>query len=164
MQRDDIKWPQKTREMHNHHIDSTIWNDFEFRDGDVIVASWPKSGTTWTQQLVGQIVTNGAPGLDIAHISPWLDLRVPPAPVKLGALAKAQGRRFLKTHLPVDALVYSKVAKYVYIGRDGRDVVWSLFHHPPHEGERHVVRHAQQHAGACRRADAAAAGDRPRVF
>jgi hypothetical protein len=26
--------PAKTREMHNHHMDSTIWNDFAFRDGD----------------------------------------------------------------------------------------------------------------------------------
>ena len=24
-------WPRKTREMHNHHFDSTIWNDFRFR-------------------------------------------------------------------------------------------------------------------------------------
>ena len=38
-------------------------------------------------------------------------------------------RRFLKTHLPVDALVFSEKAKYIYIGRDGRDVVWSLYNH-----------------------------------
>jgi aryl sulfotransferase len=29
----------------------------------------------------------------------------------------------------VDALVYSPKAKYIYIGRDGRDVVWSLYNH-----------------------------------
>jgi len=38
-------------------------------------------------------------------------------------------RRFLKTHLPVDALVFSPEAKYVYVGRDGRDVVWSMHNH-----------------------------------
>ena len=38
-------------------------------------------------------------------------------------------RRFVKTHLPVDALVYSPKAKYIYIGRDGRDVLWSLYNH-----------------------------------
>src|SRR5207244_91497 len=38
-------------------------------------------------------------------------------------------RRFVKTHLPVDALVYSSRAKYIYIGRDGRDVLWSWYHH-----------------------------------
>jgi aryl sulfotransferase len=36
-------------------------------------------------------------------------------------------RRFLKTHLPIDALVFSPKAQYLYIGRDGRDVVWSLY-------------------------------------
>jgi aryl sulfotransferase len=29
----------------------------------------------------------------------------------------------------VDALVFSPKAKYLYIGRDGRDVVWSLYNH-----------------------------------
>ena len=38
-------------------------------------------------------------------------------------------RRFLKTHLGVDALVFSPNAKYIYIGRDGRDVAWSLYNH-----------------------------------
>jgi aryl sulfotransferase len=38
-------------------------------------------------------------------------------------------RRFIKTHLPVDALVFSPKAKYLYIGRDGRDVVWSMYNH-----------------------------------
>ena len=29
--------PIKTREMHSHHLDSTIWNDFNFRDDDIIL-------------------------------------------------------------------------------------------------------------------------------
>ncbi|MDH5233264.1 MAG: sulfotransferase domain-containing protein, partial [Gammaproteobacteria bacterium] len=32
-------------------------------------------------------------------------------------------------HLPLDALVYSPKAKYLYIARDGRDVLWSYYHH-----------------------------------
>jgi aryl sulfotransferase len=38
-------------------------------------------------------------------------------------------RRFLKTHLPVDALRFSPQARYIYIARDGRDVVWSMYNH-----------------------------------
>jgi aryl sulfotransferase len=38
-------------------------------------------------------------------------------------------RRFLKTHLPVDALVFSSKAKYLFIARDGRDVLWSMHSH-----------------------------------
>jgi aryl sulfotransferase len=49
--------------------------------------------------------------------------------VKLPAIEAQTHRRFLKTHLPVDALVYSPKAKYIYIGRDGRDVVWSMYNH-----------------------------------
>ena len=32
--------PVKTRELHNHHFDSTIWNDFKFRDDDIIIAKY----------------------------------------------------------------------------------------------------------------------------
>src|SRR5262245_18601951 len=124
-----IAWPQKTRELNSHHFDSTIWNDFAFRDDDIVIATYAKSGTTWTQQIVGQLLFNGAPDVPVAQLSPWLDLRVPPKPVKLPVVEAQAHRRFLKTHLPVDALVFSPKAKYLYIGRDGRDVVWSMYNH-----------------------------------
>ncbi|MBI1239161.1 MAG: sulfotransferase domain-containing protein [Alphaproteobacteria bacterium] len=122
-------WPTKTREMRSHHFDSTIWNDLQFRDDDIIVSTYAKSGTTWTQQIVGQLVFQGDPTVNIAEISPWLDLRVPPKEVKLPLIEAQTHRRIMKTHLPVEALVYSPRAKYIYIARDGRDVAWSLFHH-----------------------------------
>lgn len=121
--------PTKTRELHNHHFDSTIWNDFAFRPDDIILATYAKSGTTWMQQIVGQLLFAGAEGLDLSAMSPWMDLRVPPKEVKLAEVEAQAHRRFLKTHLPVDALVFSPEAKYIYIGRDGRDMVWSLHNH-----------------------------------
>ena len=121
--------PRKTREMHNHHFDSTVWNGFDFRDDDIVIATYAKSGTTWMQQIVSQLIFDGAEGLPVAEMSPWLDLRVPPKEVKLPAVAAQTHRRFLKTHLPVDALVFSPRAKYIYIGRDGRDVMWSMHNH-----------------------------------
>ena len=121
--------PIKTRELHNHHFDSTIWNGFVFRDDDIIIATYAKSGTTWLQQIVSQLIFAGEEGLPVAQMSPWLDLRVPPREVKLPAVIAQTHRRFLKTHLPVDALVFSPEAKYIYIGRDGRDVVWSMYNH-----------------------------------
>jgi len=45
------------------------------------------------------------------------------------ALDQQTQRRFLKTHLPVDALVMSPKAKYIYLARDGRDVAWSFHNH-----------------------------------
>ena len=122
-------FPVKTRELHNHHFDSTIWNDFEFRDDDIIIATYAKSGTTWLQQIVSQLLFDAEEGMEVAEMSPWMDLRVPPKEVKLPLVDAQTHRRFLKTHLPVDALVFSDKAKYIYIGRDGRDVVWSLYNH-----------------------------------
>jgi aryl sulfotransferase len=124
-----IPLPKKTRELHNHHFDSTIWNDFKFRDDDIVIATYAKSGTTWMQQIVAQLLFGPDPELGVAEMSPWLDLRVPPKEERLSMVEAQTHRRFLKTHLPVDALVFSPEAKYIYIGRDGRDVVWSMYNH-----------------------------------
>ena len=135
MNDEKIDWPVKTRELHNHHFDSTVWNDFKFRDGDIVIATYGKSGTTWVQQIVSQLIFNGAEGVPVAEISPWVDLRVPPKDLKLPALEAQTHRRFLKTHLPVDALLFSPRAKYLYIGRDGRDVIWSMYNHHANANE-----------------------------
>ncbi|MDX6750462.1 sulfotransferase domain-containing protein [Geminicoccaceae bacterium 1502E] len=124
-----IVWPRKSRELHSHHFDSTVWDDFVFRDNDIVIATYAKSGTTWVQQIVGQLVFQGAADVDVASLSPWVDLRVPPREVKLPAIAAQTHRRFLKTHLPVDALRFEPRARYLYVARDGRDVVWSLYNH-----------------------------------
>jgi aryl sulfotransferase len=124
-----ILWPTKTRELHNHHFDSTIWNDLRFRDDDIVISTYAKSGTTWMQQIVAQLLFGPDPDLEVAEMSPWLDFRVPPKEVKLPMVEAQTHRRFLKTHLPLDALVFSPEAKYIYIGRDGRDVVWSMYNH-----------------------------------
>src|ERR671910_490026 len=116
-----IASPTKTRELHNHHFDSTIWNDLQFRDDDIIIPTYAKSGTTWMQQIIAQMMLGPDPVLEVAEMSPWLDLRVPPKAVKLPMVEARTHRRFLKTQLPLDALVFSPKAKYIYIGRD---VVW----------------------------------------
>ena len=124
-----MKWPEKTRELHNHHFDSTIWNDLKFRDDDIVIATYAKSGTTWMQQIVAQLMFDGDPDISVAEMSPWVDLRVPPKEVKLPLLEAQTHRRFMKTHLPVDAIRFCPKARYLYIGRDGRDVVWSMYNH-----------------------------------
>ena len=119
---------RKTRELHNHHMDSTFWNDFPFRDDDVIVATYAKAGTTWTQQIVAQLIFHGDPDVAVSQISPWWDMRIIPPEVREMVLAQTH-RRVLKTHLPADALRMSPKAKYLYVARDGRDVIWSMYNH-----------------------------------
>ena len=121
-------WPVKARDIFDHHIDSTAWDSFRFRDSDIVIATYPKSGTTWTQQIVSQLLFQGAEGVRVRDHSPWIEMRI--APPERAAMLEAQThRRFLKTHLPVDALVFSPRAKYLCIGRDGRDVAWSLYNY-----------------------------------
>jgi aryl sulfotransferase len=122
-------WPKKTRELWNHHLDSAIWNDFVFRDDDIVIATYAKSGTTWTQQIVVQLLFGGATDLDINEISQFIDLRADSKEERLAALDAQHHRRVIKTHTPVEALVYSPRAKYLYVARDGRDVAWSLHNH-----------------------------------
>jgi aryl sulfotransferase len=121
-------WPVKTREMHNSHMNSTAWNDFKFRDGDVVIVTYAKSGTTWLQQIVTQLIFDGADDVSMHLLSPWVDNRITP-PEAFARLEAQTHRRCVKTHLPVDTLVFSSKAKYIYIGRDGRDAAWSFFNH-----------------------------------
>ena len=123
-------WPLKTREIRNCICDSTRWNGFRFRTDDVVIATYGKSGTTLMQQIVGQLIFRGA-ALDTSmhEKSPWVDMRMPTLQEVMDQLEAQQHRRFMKTHLTLDALVFSPLAKYVYVGRDGRDTVWSLYNH-----------------------------------
>lgn len=120
---------QAPRKLLNFAMDSTRWNDFAFRDGDIIIGTWAKSGTTWTQQIVSQLIFNGKEGIPVGDIAPWVDMRVIPLKDITNLVESQTHRRFLKTHLPADALRLSPQAKYLYIGRDGRDVAWSFFNH-----------------------------------
>ena len=129
MSADDRTWPVKTREIHDLFFDSRVWNDFEFRNDDIIVGTWAKSGTTWMQQILSQLIFNGQEDLPVSRMSPWLDLVVMPLEDMMRDIKAQTHRRFIKTHLPLDALVFSPKAKYIYVGRDGRDVVWSMHHH-----------------------------------
>lgn len=125
----ELTWPTKTHELVTRFFDSTVWNEFDFRDDDIVIGTYAKSGTTWMQQIVGQLIFNGASDVEIHALSPWLDLRITDQAKAFADLEAQRNRRFIKTHLPLDALVYSPRAKYIYVARDGRDAVWSFYNH-----------------------------------
>jgi aryl sulfotransferase len=122
-----IDWPVRSRELVKFVCDSRLWQDFAMRDDDIVISTWAKAGTNWMQQIVAQLIFSGAPGLFTTwDFSPWIDFRLDPgAPYA----DRQTHRRFLKTHLPIDTLPYSRTAKYIYLGRDGRDVYWSWYNH-----------------------------------
>ena len=57
--------------------DSDRWRRFAFREGDVVITTPSKCGTTWMQSIVGMLVL-GRPDLRRAdqRLSPWLDMLV----------------------------------------------------------------------------------------
>lgn len=122
--------PQRTHIYQNHHMDSTRWDYFTPRDDDIVIATSYKAGTTWTQAIVAHLLfPDGRFPAAPFEMSPWLDMRVNPLEVVLNGLQAQRHRRFIKTHLPLNGLVYNEKIKYLYIARDARDVFMSLWNH-----------------------------------
>ncbi len=122
--------PSHSHVYQNHTIDSARWDGFEHRAGDIVVASSYKSGTTWTQAIVANLLyPDGDFPASIWQLSPWLDMRPPPLGRILDGLQAQTGRRFIKTHLPLDGLPYDPRVQYIFVGRDGCDVAMSMWNH-----------------------------------
>lgn len=110
--------------------DSSRWEGFRFRDGDIVISTPPKCGTTWMQRLVSLLVFDG-PELPapISKVSPWLDMQLAPRSDVVALLDAQTHRRFIKTHTPLDGIPYDERVRYVCVGRDPRDVAVSTGHH-----------------------------------
>jgi len=122
--------PERTRTYRNHHLDSTRWDAFTPRPGDIVIATSYKAGTTWTQAIVANLLfPDQSFPAPVWQISPWLDMRLH-QPDELFPMLEAQThRRFLKSHLPLNGLRYLPELKYIFVSRDGRDVFMSLWNH-----------------------------------
>ena len=122
---------QRTRIYKNHHLDSTRWDAVEPRDGDVVVTTAYKAGTTWTQGILGNLLLRGVPDAPQPLLaSPWVDARFQaPLDVLVATLKAQTHRRFLKSHLAADGLPYRATTRYIVVARDARDVFMSLVNH-----------------------------------
>ena len=84
-------------------MNSARWDGYRPRQGDVIVATYPKCGTTWTQRIVSLLIHQSPAPRDIMGEAPWIDATLfgPVGPM-LAALEAQTHRRSMKTHLPLD--------------------------------------------------------------
>lgn len=124
-------YPQKTREYNGHpFIDSTRWQAYTHRPNDIIITTSYKAGTTWMQTIVANLLfQEGKFPAPVSTMAPWLDMALPPLDEIASGLEAQTNRRFIKTHLPLDGIPYFDTAKYIYVGRDGRDVFMSFWNH-----------------------------------
>ena len=109
--------------------DSGRWRDFPFRDGDIVISTRSKTGTTWVQTICALLIfqTPEFPA-PIAQLSPWLDHLVAPRDEVFARLAAQQHRRFIKTHTPLDGIPLDPRATYIVTGRHPLDTAVSLYH------------------------------------
>lgn len=119
-----------TREYRAFAYDSRRWANYKPRNDDIVIATYPKCGTTWTQRLVSMLVFASPAPRPIAEDSPWIDRRFGPGADEVLAKLEAQThRRFIKSHLPLDALPLYDGVKYIHVARDGRDACMSFHNH-----------------------------------
>jgi hypothetical protein len=119
--------PQVTRTYQNHVLDSTHWQHYQPRTDDMIVSTSYKSGTTWTQEIVRQLLFCGQDvperdAIGLGQLSPWIERRRAPLDEMLASLDAQQHRRSLKTHLALDGLRFFPQVKYIVVGRDAREL------------------------------------------
>ncbi|XP_076427636.1 uncharacterized protein LOC143273128 isoform X3 [Peromyscus maniculatus bairdii] len=104
--------------------------NFLVKDDDVIIVSYPRSGTHWMIEMVSLIVSKGDPTWvqtvkNFAR-SPGLEYKD-----EQKLLLDQDGPRLMSTHLPIQLFpksYFTSSAKVIYVIRNPRDVVISYYH------------------------------------
>jgi len=132
----EIPVRSQTRLTDRH--DSARWDHYVSREGDTIVATFPKCGTTWMEHIVLNLFHYGGSIPPIKDVAPWVERRTgrqtggtadQPIQEVVDMLARQKHRRQLKTHLPLDHLPFHQEVKYLVVARDARDACMSMFNH-----------------------------------
>uniref|UniRef100_A0A6M2CT83 Putative sulfotransferase salivary gland overexpressed n=1 Tax=Rhipicephalus microplus TaxID=6941 RepID=A0A6M2CT83_RHIMP len=99
--------------------------NYKPRRGDIILVSYPKSGSNWTQFIIWNIMTRGQQPKDIMELglmSPFLEVT--------GATVVEDSCRTgpIATHFPYNVFPPVDQAKYVYVARNPYDCAVSMHH------------------------------------
>lgn len=102
---------------------------FEQRNDDIYIITFLKSGTTWMQMILYQMLTDG--NIDFNHVydvSPWITNESIQG--KDANIAnKLPSPRIIKTHDPYKNFDENVKGRFIYVYRDGKDVAISLYNH-----------------------------------
>jgi aryl sulfotransferase len=119
-----------TRAYRTPTIDSSRWAGYAPRADDIIVATYPKCGTTWTQRIVDLLIFQSPAPRQFSAASPWLDATIfAPIEAALAVIEAQEHRRYIKSHMPLDAIPVYEGVKVIHTARDGRDACISMHNH-----------------------------------
>ncbi|XP_050022726.1 sulfotransferase 1B1-like [Dermacentor andersoni] len=99
--------------------------EFRAQKGDLVLSTYPKSGTHWMMYIIQLILKEGEP---VSSFDEFMhNLRVLGV-VEFDTWKPTLPLRLFATHLPLSTTTMNKDAKYVYVARNPWDLCVSSFH------------------------------------
>ncbi|CAF0817408.1 unnamed protein product, partial [Brachionus calyciflorus] len=103
----------------------------KLRSDDTFVIGYPKSGTTWTEEIVWLLQHNldFEKAKSIRHFERVLYIDTGLSKGKLRELEEAKDTRVFKSHLPIEYLPdnLNELSKVIYVERNPKDMLVSLY-------------------------------------
>uniref|UniRef100_A0A8C6Y3N5 Sulfotransferase n=1 Tax=Naja naja TaxID=35670 RepID=A0A8C6Y3N5_NAJNA len=110
---------------------------FQAKPNDILLCTYPKSGTTWIQEIVDMIQQDGdlqkCQRAPVHYRHPFIEWARPFQPLGTGVdqADRMPSPRTLKTHLPIQLVpktFWMKNCKFIYVARNPKDCLVSCFH------------------------------------
>ncbi len=125
-----MKKPERTHRYQNSVMNTDRWDAYQPRQDDIIITTSYKAGTTWMQAICAALVfQQPTPPKSQDELTPWLDANFAPIDEVIAQIDALKNRRYIKTHCALDGCKYFEEVKYIFVGRDGRDVFTSMWNH-----------------------------------